>query len=166
MIDLGGVSGKSQEPSTLPPSSPHAPTTWPKGPPREMKKLLLVFLIAASLCADESRPVIGRQYREWTDFVRAGYVAGYISGYAKATGTFRRRIREALQAQGIKEVPVTNGTGEPFCPADLFNTIDFGQGRAILDKYLADHPERWDKPIHDLAEEAFIEACEKRAKKP
>jgi len=42
----------------------------------------------------------------------------------------------------------------------------YEQAMAVLDKYIADHPERWDKEIGQLAEAAFIEACEKRAKNP
>lgn len=131
-----------------------------------MKKLLLVFLIAVSLCADDSRIFTGRQYRDWSDVMRVSYVAGYITGYGRATETYKRRVREALLAQGFTEAPGAKPTGEPFCPADLLYTIDFGQGKAILDKYLTDHPERWDKFIGDLAEEALVEACEKRAKNP
>jgi hypothetical protein len=126
----------------------------------------MVFLIAVSLCAGDSRILTGRQYREWTEMAQTSYVAGYVSGYSKATETYNRRVRESLLAQGFINTPGPSRTPEPFCPADLLYTIDFGQGKAILDKYLTDHPERWDKFIGDLAEEALIEACEKRAKNP
>jgi hypothetical protein len=46
------------------------------------------------------------------------------------------------------------------------HSMSIEQAHGILEKYLADHPERWDKGISQLADEAFDDACEKRAKNP
>jgi hypothetical protein len=45
-----------------------------------MTKLLMVFLIAASLHGEDER-VTGQKFRTWSEFNRALYVAAYLDGY-------------------------------------------------------------------------------------
>lgn len=132
-----------------------------------MKKLLMVVLITTSLRADDIKPFTAQDYRRFTPEVQASFADGYILGYAQSVETARRIIDSALIANGFKIVANEVDTKQQLgCPFRLLRTINFGQAYAILDKYIADHPERWDKPVRELAEEAFIDACEKRAKNP
>lgn len=83
-------------------------------------------------------------------------------GYVQSAETARRTVENALIANGFKIVGSEVDTKQQLsCPFRLLRTINFGQAYAILDKYIADHPERWDKDMNVLAEEAFIDACEK-----
>jgi len=122
----------------------------------------------------------GQDYRQWPDSFRLVYVIGYLQGYShgrqfgteatvklivravpdKATQqTIGERLNKPQQSAFDSELRsatciIVDGSTTP------------GQTMAILDKYIDDHPERWDKPIANLAEEAFIDACDKRAKRP
>lgn len=51
-----------------------------------MKKLLLVFLIAASVWAADE--VTGQAYRGWTEPVKRMYVGAYLDGYVHARKFF------------------------------------------------------------------------------
>jgi len=42
-----------------------------------MRKLLLIFLMAASLYAADIKPVTGQDYRGWPDGSRLFYATGY-----------------------------------------------------------------------------------------
>ena len=98
-----------------------------------MKRLLPVFLIAASLYAD-AKIATGRNYQSWPQSMRAAF-AGYLAGYA--TGRSSRDVSACL------------------------STMSFEQAQAILDKYVADHPDVWQKAFFQLAAEAFLQVCEK-----
>jgi hypothetical protein len=146
-----------------------------------MKQLppLLFLLIAASLQAGHN-DATGQTYREWPEKFRGGYVNAYLDGYMRgrslamteasrlldmnASEATRETIRAQLQSLKDKGVEEKYGALCFWAPRGQNPTL--GQLTAILDKYIADHPETWDKQIGELAEEAFIDACEKRAKKP
>jgi hypothetical protein len=140
-----------------------------------MKKLLLVFLIALSLNAGDS-VATGQDYRKWDDSSRAGYVLGYLAGYVSGRERLLKNLATALTPPTWTQVveqfkgKVDRGAACLSGREGNAGTVERGpnnwQLMAVLDKYIADHPERWDKPIIELAEEAFIEACEKRAKNP
>jgi len=90
---------------------------------------------------------------------------GFGRGHFRGTAQMFDQVRHELIAHGFKEVAEPT----PPVPNPLYNclaSLTIGQAGAILDKYVADHPERWDKQIMDLAEEAFNDACAKRAKNP
>jgi hypothetical protein len=133
----------------------------------QVKKLLMVVLLTTSLRADDIKPFTAQDYRRFTPDVQASFAGGYLLGYVQSAETVRRTIESALIANGFKIVANEVDTKQQLgCPYRLLRTINFGQAYAILDKYIADHPERWDKQMAVLTEEAFIEACEKRAKNP
>ena len=130
-----------------------------------MKIPVLVFFTVTALFASDIKPLTGQMYRELPESARIGFASGYLTGYVTAGATARRTVTDALVANGFKIL--SEDINQKFnCPHGLFLTINYGQAHAILDKYVADHPESWDKPIGQLAEEAFIDACEKRAKNP
>jgi hypothetical protein len=139
-----------------------------------MKKLLLVFLMAASLYGAE---LTGQEYRGWSETHRLLYVTGYLDGYLHGRNqgsmdsmvwilrTVDGETKKLIDA-AVKHTPATKTDFGAICMILNQEGVTKGQMLAILDKYVADHPESWDKPIRELAEEAFIDACEKRAKKP
>jgi hypothetical protein len=146
-----------------------------------MKKLPLVFLMAASVWAGDEWT--GQDYRRWPELLRRTYVGAYLDGYIHARvfagkevsrqifENLRETTRQmvATDLKAAKEKGVEENFGALCLPHKLAqdtDTLNLVQMEAIFDKYIADHPERWDKQIGDLAEEALIEACEKRAKNP
>ena len=112
-----------------------------------MKTLTLIFLMAVSLFAEDSKLVSGQQYRswseEWRSFFAGGYYMGYMKGHAHAVTVKSNQMNTSAEDSLER----------------CLSSLTVGQARAILDKYVADRPERWDKQIMDLAEEAFIDAC-------
>jgi hypothetical protein len=142
-----------------------------------MKKLVLVFFIALALDAGDDNPTTGQSYQAESETLRRAYVHGYLEGYIRgrnfamneytrlllATTSESTRKSVVAEMQAAKDKVIENW-GAICLPRDGNPTV--GQMTAILDKYIADHPEKWDKPVRELAEEAFIEACEKRAKNP
>lgn len=133
-----------------------------------MKKLLLVFLIAASLHAADDKGLTGQVYRRMPEAIRSGYAGGFIDGYLKGKFFAADVIYRAGRTENVQHAVVTKMQAEVLNRAICFISpeITKGQETAILDKYIADHPEKWDEALIDLAEEAFLDACEKRAKKP
>jgi hypothetical protein len=146
-----------------------------------MTKLLTVFLMSASVWAADK--VTGQDYRGWTEPLRRMYVGAYLDGYVHARDfagkevprlifdNLRQTTRQMVitELKAAKERGVEENWGALCLPRKLAqdtDKINIVQMLAILDRYVADHPERWDKEVGDLAEEAFIEACEKRAKNP
>jgi hypothetical protein len=159
-----------------------------------MNKLLLALLISASCCA-VAEETTGQQYRAWPEIKRLMYVVGYLDGYYHGfffeQGIYSRKHERTANISDIDtSKPVDQYEAEQTTKKALAKEIqdihdhpgktlgagclavggayDVTQGQvmAILDKYIDDHPERWDKPVRELAQEAFIDACEKRAKKP
>ena len=100
--------------------------------------------------------------------VRLAFAGGFYQGYAISRNTSAYQVQEKLIAQGFEplQAPFKKGEDVRDDLQKCLRTLTFGQAHAILDKYVTDHPERWDKQMADLAEEAFIDACEKRAKNP
>jgi hypothetical protein len=105
---------------------------------------LIFFCIVSALCAGDLKPTTGQDYRQWPDSMRLGFASGYYSGYASARGRFEQAMARFDNL------------------LNCLHTFSYGQTEAILDKYVADHPERWDNAIEYLAEDAFIDACEKK----
>ena len=81
-------------------------------------KILLVLLTAATLAASDNRPLTGQFYRDLPEAWRVLFATGFVTGYAKGQ---------------------VSGSGIAKCLYAFSN----GQTSAILDKYVADHPERW-----------------------
>jgi hypothetical protein len=137
-----------------------------------MKKILLVFLIAATLDAADIQPISGQLYRSWPEDMRTLFAAGFYMGFGKGHAHGRavqiNETRQALSDQGVKPlsepIKMTTPIGDNL--ESCLSSFTVGQAVGILDKYVADHPERWDKQVMDLAEQAFLDACEKRAKRP
>jgi len=145
-----------------------------------MKKLLMMFLMAVSVWAADD--VTGQDYRGWMEPLRSMYLRAYLDGYVHARvfageevprlifdnlrETTRQAVITELKAGRDKGVKEERWGALCLVRQDAARALTYTQMTAILDKYIADHPERWDKPIGDLAEEAFIDACEKRAKNP
>jgi hypothetical protein len=153
-------------------SPPHCQQFARKEHHTSMKKLLVVFLMAASLHGAE---LTGQVYRDSPETYRLVYVKGYIDGYLHGRNqggedslvwllrTVDGETRKVIDT-AVKHAKASKTDFGAICMIMDQEGVTIPQMMAILDKYLADHPESWDKPIRELAEHAFIEACEKRAK--
>ena len=144
-----------------------------------MKKLLLLFLMAASLHGEDER-VTGQKFRTWSELNRALYVAAYLDGYlqghnsavdeaASYVGNLVSNLSDSTRRTAAAELKAAmdKGVKEHMGLMCIFaKSHTYEQLPAIVVKYIEDHPERWDKPLKDLTEDAFIDACEKRAKNP
>jgi hypothetical protein len=139
-----------------------------------MKELLVIFLIAASLYGAE---LTGQEYRDWSEAHRLLYVNGYLDGYLHGRNqgaedslvwllrTVDGETRKVID-NAVKHAKASKTDFGAICMIIDQQGVTIPQMMAILDKYIADHPESWDKPIRELAEHAFIDACDKRAKNP
>ncbi len=102
----------------------------------------LLALVVAVIDA-QSADVTGNDFQQATSSLRLGYAVGLRSGLT---------IARTAQTHG------GDLTG-------LFRCLDgmtYGQVQAILDKYLADHPEEWDRTIATITINALANACAKR----
>ncbi len=133
-----------------------------------MKKLMLVFLMAVALHAGDDKGLTGQFYQNLPETVRTGYASGFVNGYLQGQFFAADVIHRASLNGNLQHTVVAKMTGDVLSGMLCLGsgTVTNGQMAAILDKYIADHPESWDKPLSDLAKNAFIDACEKRAKKP
>jgi hypothetical protein len=104
----------------------------------------MFFFLVSVLCAGDLKVFTGQDYRQWPEALRVGFASGYASGVIMGRGSLER---DTVRFDKLLNCLVT---------------FSNGQDEAILDKYIADHPERWDNAIEDLAEQAFVDACEKK----
>ena len=116
--------------------------------------MLLLGVTAALALAQGQRKsndiLTGQSWHdEWTLEFRTAYVMGFIHGYQNVT------VSLLGTAQGAA-IPVAVKTS--MC----FDRMTIGQHVAVMDKYLADHPEEWDKPIYLLLLEATKKTCDAR----
>jgi len=128
-----------------------------------MKTLSLVFLMVVASQAGDDKFATGQFYRERPESFHLQYVFGYLNGY-------KRGLEFAVKSldENTRKIVIAALSTQHFgvlCTVEGERSTIY-QMTVILDKYIADHPERWDKEIGQLAEEAFIDACEKRVKKP
>jgi hypothetical protein len=109
-----------------------------------MKSVIFTsMMIMLSPTAVEGQGVTGSQFLALSDNSRLSYVVGFMD--AKSALLARPGLPEAL----------------PF-DAALFTCVSawtYVQTRAIIDRYLEEHPERWQERMSDLSEDALYQAC-------
>ena len=91
-------------------------------------------------------------------------MAGYSDGYLAATSSIGAVLKARTSATD-HHILLDKATPEGLrfsqvskCVGEMSNI----QTAAIVDKYLKDHPELWDKPIYRLIDEAITKACSLR----
>ena len=83
----------------------------------------------------------GNWYGKHTDDSRTGYVVGVIDGF------YFSPVFGASQ-EGMNDIHDCLGDKKPG-----------NQMRAIVDKYHAEHPEEWDRPMSEIVKNAVFEIC-------
>ena len=114
-----------------------------------MRRLMVMGLVAALAVAQiNDTTTTGQGWREWPPLMRSTYAAGFVGGYlVGVTNTGRYPISKSTKAGQLCS-----------CMTDM----TYGQLTAVMDKYVADHPEKWNKPIFELFDAALTKACADR----
>ncbi len=132
-----------------------------------MRRLLMMLVLvgASTLIGQEqsdSQQFIftGQAWAEgWTEEMRTGYVVGYLDGFdfaATMTDLVLEDVHPTAKAQN-------KAVGKAVrIPLQCLTKMTMGQMVAIIDKFVKDHPERWNKRIGSLADSALAEACTKQ----
>jgi hypothetical protein len=103
----------------------------------------LALLALVAVVDAQPADVTGNDYQRNTDSLRLWYTIGLGSGFT---------IARTFQTYD----------GDMTVLFRCIGGMTYGQLEAILDKYLADHPERWDHTIATITVDALANACAKR----
>lgn len=124
--------------------------------------LFLVVVIVRTDYAAAGKPgATGQEYREWSKEMRVGFVSGFYAGYIYGRSVRQDEFVQILFARSLWATLKDDVYAEDKAMACL-NPMSVGQMVAVLDRYVATHPEVWDKAISTLALDALNEACSKR----
>jgi hypothetical protein len=121
--------------------------------------LMLLGLIVPGLQGQENDVrFTGQGWHDWPQGTRVAYVSGFAEGYANATTDVTLKACLKAPKQSSKAVsetlmPIVNST------IACWRGMRYGQLLAIVDKYVADHPERWHEPIAELVRAALTNVC-------
>ena len=106
--------------------------------------------LLALMCCLIPAPCIaysGNEYRNSGDKFQYGYLGGVLEAFS---------FNEAMERQLLDK-------GQPLTAlmTDCVKTrhMPYGQVKAIIDKYLTDHPDEWDEPAVILIFRAVSNAC-------
>jgi hypothetical protein len=113
-----------------------------------LRTLLIGTITVTTLVAQgpPSGQSTGQDWLKWSQEMRLGFAVGFNAGYGAAT----------IDA-GVRHPP-------RYVVRQLrcMSQMTYGQDVAIVDKYVADHPEKWDNVVHSLFAEAITNACAAR----
>ena len=118
-----------------------------------MRKLMLLLGLTAALPLAQNRSdylMTGQGWREWSSVMRSGYVIGFFEGYNSAMMAVV--TSGVLTSQVLTKLPNREYSA-------CVSGMTYGQTVAMMDKYVADHPEKWNKKISELLIEATEKAC-------
>jgi hypothetical protein len=108
-----------------------------------LRRTLLLATITATMTVQAQEPsgqANGQDWRKWSFSMRISFAIGFNAGYNAAVADVAhpdRVVRTAI----------------------CLSHMTYGQNVAIMDKYIADHPEKWDRVVHSLFADAITKAC-------
>jgi len=121
-----------------------------------MIRLLVVMMmgLAAGLAFGQDTAVAtGQNWRDWSFTMRNAFARGFGEGYIEA---FNQIV------DPVPPTPVPARTKKVAQTVVCMGNMNISQVVAIMDKYVADHPEKWDKGINELFGAAITQACAER----
>ena len=118
---------------------------------RKLPYCLVLFLVAVSLGNPQSSVHIhngfltGQEYLDFDARTQQGYAMGVVDGMLLAP-----MFGAPSDAAKLKSL------------ANCIEGMSNAQVKAIIDKFLKDHPERWNDPMHAVTYTAMMEACSRK----
>jgi hypothetical protein len=91
--------------------------------------------------------IAGTHYRDMVESARGMYVMGVVDGFLAST-MFGGSHPRALWLKSC------------------ITGVNTGQLVAIIDRFISEHPERWDQGMHVLVYSALLDACAERGYGP
>jgi hypothetical protein len=123
-----------------------------------MRQLFMLGLVAALAVAQNQNNLAlqGGAWRQWHEDWRMAYVTGFTDGYIQAARL--TILATASRNAPTVPAPVKKAAQTVLCMKDM----SYGQMQTIMDKYVADHPEKWKTGINELFGKAITKACDAR----
>jgi len=107
-----------------------------------MKKTLLFVLALIALLPVSSEAQTVNMFRQWDRSSRAQYMSGYTDGLSAGLLAAEDDLMAII--------------------ACIYSGWTPDQARAVVDKYLDEHPEDWNRPAATQVLFALMEACPRR----
>ena len=115
-----------------------------------MKCILWTAILCAVLGSGTSADALnGNEWKKLPTDARQGYVGGVIDSWATLRGFI----------EGAKVSPGGAAIYTDLARCIGNREITYGQMNAIVDKYLADHPDKWDYSMAVLVWSAVYDVC-------
>ncbi len=121
-----------------------------------MGRVAKMLIVAALLLSPELvQAVDGTTWRSYSENVRASYVVGVVDAWIY----FKAILGDPEKLTEPREMTLP----ERFFldAAECALKMKYGQHVAIVDKFMNDHPERWNHGMADIIWKAMNEACKK-----